>query len=291
MVFRHEQFPGSLGKRWKNPSVFGKEVGTPKIHRRYFLEIFFGGGRLSQSCRDAGVPVLEPLDLLNGPHCDLRRRATQRLVLQWIKSGLIRFVHLGTPCTIWSQARHKAKDSARTRAKECVGVELALFSAEVIHTCIAHGVQYSIENPRFSKLFGFEPLAKAIASGRHFVVVFDMCMYGEPFRKCTRLVISCKELQQLSITCCHRRHEVWLKGKVKVEGADHLPRYVNRTALAGAYPKPLTEKFASILSDGSFGNVEQSDIGQVHWSASLRSVAKQGSKKGALSNRPCPEEP
>lgn len=201
-----------------SPSVFGKEVGTPKIHCRYFLGIFSGGGRLSQSCRVAGAPVLEPLDLLNGPHCDLIRRATQRLVLQWIKSGLIRFVHLGTPCTIWSQARRNVKDSARTRAKECVGVELALFSAEVIHTCIAHGVQFSIENPRFSKLFGFEPLAKAIASGRHFVVDFDMCMYGEPLRKFTRIVTSCKELQQLSIKCCHRRHEVWLKGKVKVGG-------------------------------------------------------------------------
>lgn len=262
-----------------SPPVFGKEVGTPKIHCRYFLEIFSGCGRLSQSCRVAGVPVLEPLDFLNGPHCDLRRRRTQRLVLQWIKSGLIRFVHLGTPCTIWSQARHNVKDSARTRAKECIGVELALFSAEVIQTCNAHGVQYSIENPRFSKLFGFEPLTKAIASGMHFVVDFDMCMYGEPFRKCTRIVTSCKELQQLSNKCCHRRHEVWLKGKVKVEGADHLPRFVNRTALAGAYPKALTDKFAAILSCLSFGNVEQTDLGQVHWSASLRSVAKQGSKK------------
>ena len=72
-------------------------------------------------------------------------------MLSWIDRGVIGFVHLGIPCTIWSRARHNVKDSSpATRIKEEVGLELALFSSEVIRRCVALGIPYALENPRSS---------------------------------------------------------------------------------------------------------------------------------------------
>ena len=145
---------------------------------KFFLEIFSGTGRLTRAIEESGVSILEPLDYILGPHADLRGRSTQKLVLDWIKKGKIGFVHVGTPCTIWSQARHNVKESHATRCKEEIGVELALFSAEVIRTCNRCQVGCALEDLSRSKLFKFDPVVHAIASGDNDVVDFDMCQYG-----------------------------------------------------------------------------------------------------------------
>lgn len=130
----------------------------PASSCKFFLELFAGSANLTQAVAHKNVPCLEPLEIKNGVHCDLRRRQTQRLIIKWIEKGLIGFVHLGTPCTIWSRARRGVKDSPATFAKEAAGVELALFSAEVIIACDKFQVPYAIENPASSRLFSFIPL-------------------------------------------------------------------------------------------------------------------------------------
>lgn len=205
-------------------------------HGSFFLEIFSGTGRLTKAMKAAGVPTLEPLDIANGAHCDLRRRSTQQFILQSIKRGIVGFIHLGPPCTIWSQARHGVKESAATRAKEETGLELALFSCAVIRLCQQLGIPFVLENPQSSKLFTFEPLVTALHTGFCTHVDFDMCQYGEPQRKRTCLATSCDFLEPLAKRCNHREHAVMLKGQTKVVDQEGRPRYVNRTALAGAYP-------------------------------------------------------
>ena len=64
-----------------------------------------------------GLPALEPLDIVFGPFADLRRKSTQGFILTIIKQGLIGFVHLGAPCTIWSRARHGVKETHANRIK------------------------------------------------------------------------------------------------------------------------------------------------------------------------------
>ena len=231
---------------------------------QFFLELFAGTGNLSKAVARQGIPVLEPVEIADDPAFDLRRRETQQLVLRWIRSGTIGFIHLGTPCTIWSRARHGVSNSAKNLAKEAVGLELALFSCEVI-------VKYSLENPASSRLFSFEPLIRALRTGDLYHVSFDMCSYGEPFKKETKIVTSCQELQRLEKHCQHRRHSVWLKGQIKVKEQGR-EKFRNRTTLAGAYPTSLCESFAHALveSRSCAAHGETDCIIQNHWTTAIR---------------------
>ena len=82
------------------------------------------------------------------------------MVLEWLRSGRVCSVHLGTPCTIWSIARRGIKNFEKARAKEKLGVEFALFTVEVIRECSRCGILWTLENPASSKLFLFEPVAE-----------------------------------------------------------------------------------------------------------------------------------
>ncbi len=263
----------------KRHSVGSELRVFPKGNGKFFLEIFAGTGRLTQEIQASGISVVSGLDYVVHSHHDLRRRATQMMILQWIEKRIFGFVHLGTPCTIWSQARHGVKDSPATRCKEETGLELALFSCEVIRACNRSGTHYALENPQRSKLFQFEPLLRAFNTGRWYVVDFSMCMYGEEFRKNTRIVTSLPQLQGLARQCCHRKHSTWLKGRVKIVDNNQKPIYVNRTALAGAYPLPLCKAYASILSQNL--DLHSHDIAEIEaqWQSAIRSAASRPTAK------------
>ena len=235
---------------------------------------------MTDAVSKTGVFVLGPLEIAHGSQYVLRRRSTQRLFLLWLERGIIGFVHLGTPCTIWSQARHDVKDSAATRAKEETGLELALFSCEVIRVCQKAGIPFSLENPRGSKLFQFEPLLRALFTGDCYFIDFDMCMYGEPYRKSTRLATSCADLFALARKCVHHTHDVRLKGQVKVDSNVDKPRYVNRTASAGAYPSCFCRAFAGLICRHVRPiDQHQAEAVAVHWESALRSVAQYKARR------------
>eukprot|EP00435_Cladocopium_sp_Y103_P009898 s3109_g2.t1 len=259
-----------------------KRFVFPVGHGKAFLEIFSGGGSLTRAVADAGLDTVEPIDYVNGPHCDVRRKASQELILKWIRNGVFGFIHLGTPCTIWSRARHGVKESLKTRCKEEDGLEMALFSAKVIAMCHKHRIPFALENPGSSKLFQFEPVLRALQGGRHWYVNFDMCQYGEPWKKNTTIVTSHEPLCELERKCNHGKHAVWLKGQVQVKKPDGTARYVNRTALAGAYPAKLVEAYAGILRRTLDLKLGEPNEVQATWSAALRSRGQRrgkGSKK------------
>ena len=237
---------------------------VPQGPAKFFLELFSGSGNLTNAVKKCGIPCLEPIDIRNGVHCDLTRRKTQKLILRWIEKGAIGWVHLGTPCAIWSQARKGVKDSSREIcAKDLMGVELALFSAEVISICNRVGVQYTIENPSSSQLFSFLPLRKAIGTSANYEVNFDLCSYGEAYKKDTKLFTSCQRMCQLERHCQHRRHSVWLKG--------------SRRALSGVYPEKLCAKYAELVKflGCCHGDPTVCDTVRNCFSVALRSAASK----------------
>ena len=73
---------------------------------RYFLELFSGTGGLTQAVHRRGVRVLPDFEVGKGEVFNLLRPSTQEWVLSQIRSGRLWCVHLGTPCTVWSRARH-----------------------------------------------------------------------------------------------------------------------------------------------------------------------------------------
>lgn len=180
---------------------------------------------------------------------------------------------MGTPCTIWSRARHNVKDSPATRLKEETGIELALFTCEVIRRCNSHGIPYALENPRSSKLFMFEPLVMSICQGPNQAVDFEMCQFGEPYQKRTRIITSVGWLNHLARRCNHKTHSTWLKGQVQTLSKVGKPVYVNRTALAGAFPYDFCQAYARLVAKHANLRSDPDNQVPVIWSSSLRSVA------------------
>ena len=138
--------PGRKRETWASSGILGRHVtahsyeqgstpSTPLVSavslqpgHKHCLEPFAGAGGLSAALQRKGLRILTALDLHHGPHHDLSRVSTQQLIIQLVSMSLIWFLHLGTPCTVWSRARHAIKNVARARGRELLGVQLAAFS-------------------------------------------------------------------------------------------------------------------------------------------------------------------
>lgn len=97
-----------------------------------FLEVFSGTAHLTSALHEQGVPCLPDIEVSKGAKFDLLRREVQGVILRLINEGIITYVHLGTPCTVFSRARHNLKNFRKARLKEQQGVALALFTARVV---------------------------------------------------------------------------------------------------------------------------------------------------------------
>ncbi|CAE8600432.1 unnamed protein product, partial [Polarella glacialis] len=127
---------------------------------KYFLELFSGSGVLTTAFKQAGCNVLPACEILNGVQFDLTRHSTQEALLRLLRTGRVWYVHMGTPCTVWSRARHGLTNMARARAKETVGVELALFSAFTL--CLSAVVGAALLPPSARR----EPLVTAVRDSK-----------------------------------------------------------------------------------------------------------------------------
>lgn len=214
-----------------------------------------------------------------GANHDLRRRATQLAILAWIKTGWIRYVHFGTPCTVFSRARHNIRRNEKARERERVGVERGLFTAEAIHLCERYNVGWSLENPRGSRLFELPMLAPRLQQPHVYIVDVDYCQYGEPFKKPTRIYTNLRELIALGRTCNHRSHVEVLRGSERVF---HQGKWTTapKTRRAGAYPFQLVRTWAqavrTLMSPVSFDShrlVQQ-------WDHELRLAAEKTAPTG-----------
>ncbi|CAE7263778.1 unnamed protein product [Symbiodinium sp. CCMP2592] len=229
---------------------FEKRRGGPEpdsgFKGRFAWELFSGTGNLTKAIDRAGLPCLQPLDVCRAPHHDLTHPAVQRIVLDVLLSGLVWYVHMGTPCVVWSRARHNIQNHKKARAKERVGIQLAAFSARIAWLCLDLGVGFSIENPRSSLLWSFAPILQLLGDSRVSFVTYDSCQYGACCKKPTALLTNLQSLSSLSQHCDRsHRHEVLRRSwRVKREG-----RWITeaRTASAGAYTVALASAWAKAL--------------------------------------------
>ena len=211
-----------------------------------FLEVFSGSNRFTKAVVSEGGGVLTGIDFLQGPHHDLRRRSTQKVVLSWIRSGRVRYVHLGTPCTVFSAARHGIRNFQRAQDREREGLEFALFTAEVIETCNRYHVYWSLENPQRSKLFAVPLLSRQLQESHVRRFELDFCMYGEVYRKPTSIFTNLESLQALVRRCVHTKHQDILRGSERCFVGGKWTT-APKTKRAGAYPYELVVQWAQIL--------------------------------------------
>ena len=142
------------------------------------LELFAGTGGFTAACKRAGFRVGPAFELKSGLQYNLAMRVVQLSILSQIRSGRVRHVHLGTPCSVWSLARRGIQDRAKARQKEIFGVEFALFSA-VATECSRCGIGFSIENPRGSRLWQFPPIAATLALPGVRMIELHICVHSE----------------------------------------------------------------------------------------------------------------
>ena len=240
------EFDGHSFDAGRTPS---QSSSVPKRFKHipgFFLEVFSGTSRLTASVQRCGKATAPPVDITFGSHHDLRRRSTQLAILSWLKAGWIRVVHMGTPCTVFSRARHAIRDSQRAIDKEKTGVEFALFTAEIIEVCNRYNIKWSLENPRSSRLFEVPVLEDLICGPSVFTVHLDFCQYGEPYKKPTKIVGNYEGLLCLAAKCNHKFHNVVLRGAETVEQNGKRVS-VPKTQRAGAYPWLLVEKWAQVV--------------------------------------------
>ena len=155
------------------------------------------------------------------------------------------WISLGTPCSVWCIARRNVQRVAQAEAKDRLGVIFAVFSAEVIETCLAHNVLFALENPQTSRLWHFPRMAQALSDSRVNQVMFHACMFGAQSKKPTTVAGTLPGLCELHRKCDksdNHQHER-LSGRTTCTFHGKTGS-VSRTAISGAY----TNRFCAEIS-------------------------------------------
>ena len=178
-------------------------LGRVRLGReRVAVEVFSGSGRLAAALRSRGITAIE-WDIVRGEMFDLTRPVAVETLKGWTPSGEVLILWLGTPCTSFSLARRLTKPGpgplrsrdfplglpglpAANQKKVDLGNRLMKVSASLAR--IAHSRDPGgIENLGFSRPWECAPIRNLLRlSGVHDVIT-DFCMWGEPWRKRTRL--------------------------------------------------------------------------------------------------------
>ncbi|CAK0791446.1 unnamed protein product [Prorocentrum cordatum] len=215
--------------RWHSRHVESKrnvaDAGS-RLHETVALELFAGEAGLTCALRSRGLRVGPPFELERGAKFDLTRKSTQNLIKSWILSGLIWYIHLGTPCTVWSVARRGVSNLGKAYAKEAVAVELALFTVEVCVLASRCGVLWSLENPSSSGLWEFKPVVDLMGLPKVFKVSFHMCQYEVLHKKPTTVLTNLSVLGVMCIASLKGRSESWeqMDQVLSTSGMKILPR-------------------------------------------------------------------
>ena len=225
----------------------------PRPHRpRYFLELFSDTARLTKAVQSVGGRVLPDFEVSKQKCFDLLCPATQEFILKLILNRRVWYIHLGTPCTVWSRARHNLnKNLFKARRKEAIGVSLALFSACVIRQCLISGIMFTLENPQSSRWWEFGPIRDLFMDKRVCFFTFHMFAWGMPYKKATSFMTNVLELACLQKRCSGDHRHEHLRGSETVL----VKRTRNKTAAAGAYPSSLCKAWAQkMISLGPLGS-------------------------------------
>ena len=79
-------------------------------------------------------------------------------------------------------ARRGVTDLARAARLEVLAVTFALFTAEAIRTVQRVGGKWSLENPKSSRLWSFDPIFSLSGLKGARVVHFTVCAYGDAYK-------------------------------------------------------------------------------------------------------------
>ena len=236
------------------------------------LELFSGTGRFSEAMGSHRAVLL--WDISMGPAYDLADRSKQRLVLGWLRAGLVCGVWMGTPCHSFSRVRNKPGGAAALRSKEAplglpglscgdaasvrLGNCLAAFSAQVLLLCALLLIPGAVENPATSWIWSTPWMQRLAARGDVRLATTEFCQWQRaPFKKSTSFLHTCVDLTAVSAKRCSGG----ARGVCCATGRPHQPlvgfapssvdaqrRYW--TKIAEPYPKRLCLQLALAFDSG-----------------------------------------
>ena len=218
----------------------------------FVMEIFAGCARLSGACVEAGLGVFTPIDNKEGdrPWADVSNPVVQAILMAVIDSGLIWYVHLATPCKLWSGARQSARKAVSTDVVEFtikILKRVALYNRAPSQRQ-GQPIYVSIENPDNSLLFSVPELCEAMETLKMTDVRYSCCAFGASYQK-NSVIWTNAPLQPLARRCADQpahEHQDALQGKVTVE-IDGKRKSVWKTTLSAAYVPDLCRAWATCL--------------------------------------------
>ena len=87
-----------------------------------------------------------------------------------------------------------------------------MFSSQVARLCHSLHIPSTLENPKSSRLWQLDPVVRLLGLDGVGFVDFDMCGYGTPYKKPTRIMSNIPGIQRLARKCCHLSHRPPLIG-------------------------------------------------------------------------------
>ena len=233
--------------------------------RQVYLELFSGTGRFARALeRKSGYPVL-CLDVRHSAAFDLTRPTAQRFVIGWIKSGMIKGVWCGHPCSTWSRARWPPLRSGKhlfglpevLRDKRLAvlvkqGNQTLQFAARVGQCCQRIGVPAIFENPSTAMSWQTPQMQRLAQHKTSTTIVTDYCRFGTPWRKRTKLLgIRVSNLERLAKTCGGTKGFCYTgRQHVRLRGTDPSTKQL-WTRLAEPYPRRFAAAAADVLHNAS----------------------------------------
>ena len=218
----------------------------------FVIEIFAGCARLSGACVEAGLGVFTPIDNKEGdrPWADVSNPVVQAILMAVIDNGLIWYVHLATPCKLWSGARQSANKLVSTHVVELtikILKRVALYNRAPSQRQ-GQPIYVSIENPDNSLLFSVPELCAAMETLKMTDVRYSCCAFGASYQK-NSVIWTNAPLQPLARRCADQpahEHQDTLQGKVTVD-IDGKRKSVWKTTLSAAYVPDLCRAWATCL--------------------------------------------
>ena len=178
----------------------------------FYLELFMGSGRLSQSLKrrleSVGRQDIQVIgfELSQGRSGDLLQNDTFQRVMALINSGRCLGVWMAPPCSTWSTSRrhdeHKGAPPLRSRdhvmglpsldARQRRTVQkanaLVQRCTDFAVACILNAVPFAIENPEKSLMWEAVQVRHVAALSNVKRTRYDFCQFGEAYHKATRIL-------------------------------------------------------------------------------------------------------
>ena len=242
---------------WEHVRARAKFMATMFAGFVFAIEIYAGCMRLSSALAEQGLRLFVPIEHLDGkqPWADTKNPWVRAVILCCIEVGLIWYVHLATPCKLWS--------GARTTGVSRVPVDVVYFTIAVIKKIRCFNQRASpwqpggirkilvtMENPKGSSLFQLPVLVDEFKQLMMFVVVYSCCAFGATYRKQNEIWTNVKDMWEIGVDCKDlpaHKHKDRLEGTVKIL-KDGAWQNVWKTSPAAAYTPQLCRAWAKIIA-------------------------------------------